>query len=134
MRLYDKIRVNTMDNEEYPRKDGGNLYQEVCIKWLIEEKLPIIDFPVSIGSTGYIVWPKDDDLPECGYTFDEVGRLVGLVDEIRFFQRYTGNYMLVGDMGREETRHFHVLPQEDEDILRDRLNICNGEYIKGSED
>ena len=86
---------------------------------LIKEKLPRVDFPVRVGSTGYIIW--SNDLPTRGYTLDEVGRMVGVVDEIRFFQRYTGNCMLVAHMGREDGC-FCCLTQEDKDLLRNKLN------------
>nr|QBK85713.1 MAG: hypothetical protein LCMAC101_03080 [Marseillevirus LCMAC101] len=103
---------------------------------LIKEKLPRIDFPVRVGSTGYIIWPNDNVLPTYGYTLDEIGRTVGIVDEIRFFQRYTENCMLVGDMGREEMRHFATFTQDEKDILLNILNdivgITEGNCVKSA--
>ena len=87
---------------------------------LIKRELPKIDFPVRVGSTGYIIWPDKSVLPKYGYTLDEIGRTVGVVDEIRFFQRYTGNCMLVASMGRKDD-HFTTLTQEDKDTLRNKV-------------
>ena len=61
---------------------------------LIEEKLPRLDFPVKIGSTGYIVWANDDDLPSYGYTLDKAGRIVGIVDEIRFQSKSLADFVI----------------------------------------
>jgi hypothetical protein len=91
---------------------------------LIKEKLPRIDFPVRIGSTGYIIWPSKDDLPSAGYTLDETGRTVGVIDGIRFFQRYTRNCMLVSDMG-EDGSFFTSLSEDDKRILNEKLMNYN---------
>ncbi len=76
---------------------------------------------MEVGSTGYIIWPEENDLPTFGYTLDEIGRTVGVVGGIRFFQRYTGNCMLVSDMGKEDG-FFTCLTEDDEDVLRTKLN------------
>ena len=87
---------------------------------LIKEKLPRVNFPVKVGSTGYIIWPDKNVLPTCGYTLDEIGRMVGVVDEIRFFQRYTRNCMLVANMGKDGD-YFTCLTQEEKGILQSKL-------------
>ncbi len=105
-----------------------------------QSKLPRVDFPVWVGSTGYIIWPDKNVLPTCGYTLDEIGRTVGVVDGIRFFQRYTGNCMLVANMGREDDRydrydHFTTLSQDEKEVLRNKLLSSDvGKNIKGSEE
>lgn len=70
----------------------SNIGEELLLK--IREKIPRVDFNPIIGSTGYIVWPNK--LPtESGWTLDEVGRLVGYVNNIRFFQRHVHSCHIV---------------------------------------
>ncbi len=57
----------------------------------IKTQVPKVDFEVKIGSTGYVTWPKADALPSRGWTTDEIGRLVAVIDGKRYFQRYTNN-------------------------------------------
>lgn len=101
---------------------------------LIKESLPKIDFPVNVGATGYIIWPDESVLPRYGYTLDEIGRTVGVMDEIRFFQRYTGNCMLMAYMGGEYKDYFTSLTQEDKDLLKSKLLLIRSKNIEESED
>ncbi len=68
----------------------GSILDETVMMRLIKEKLPKVDFPVKVSSTGYIIWPDKSVLPPYGYTLDEIGRTVGVVDEIRFFSDIQG--------------------------------------------
>lgn len=77
----------------------------------IKETLPRVNFVVSVGSTGYIQWPSDKELPERGWTLDSLGRLVGILGKYRFFQRYTNNCRLVGDINRDG--YFTCFSEED---------------------
>ncbi len=90
---------------------------------LIKEKLPIVDFPISVGSTGYIIWPSEEELPSNGRSFDEVGRIVGIVDRMRFFQRYTGSCMLMANTaGYTEPDSFNSLSCDEKPLFIDKLN------------
>lgn len=72
-----------------PKSDDG---AELFLK--VKQQLPRVDFNPIVGWTGYIIWP--DDLPtSSGWTLDEVGRLVGYVGNIRFFQRYVNRCSIV---------------------------------------
>jgi hypothetical protein len=92
---------------------------------LIKRKLPKVNFPVRTGSTGYIIWPETSELPVAGYTLDEIGRTVGVIDGIRFFQRYTGCCMLVSHMGKDEYDYFTSLSEDDKKLLEEKLNNYN---------
>jgi hypothetical protein len=81
----------------------------------IREKIPRIDFPISINSKGYIIWPPEKELPPKGWTLDSLGRLVGVLGKIRFFQRYTNSFFLIGDFDRDS--FFTKFTKEDLDEI-----------------
>jgi hypothetical protein len=98
---------------------GMGSYSEVDADFLqlVKRNVPKTDVEVKVGSTGYIIWPKD--FPDNRYTLDEVGRTVGKVDGIRFFQRYTSRAMVVSD---GQDGYFGCMPESEEKQIRSYLN------------
>ena len=90
----------------------------------MKEKLPRIDIDVEVGSTGYIIWPSADTFSTCGYSFDEIGRVVGILDGMRFFQRYTGSCMLVADIYYPDREHFITFTLDDRITFVNDLHAC----------
>lgn len=63
---------------------------EMCKHKLIRRKLNFY-----VGSTGYIEWNEIIPTGMYCWDIDELGRFVGIVDNIWFFQRYTNGDILV---------------------------------------
>jgi hypothetical protein len=65
-----------------------------------QEKLPKVDLPIKVGGTGYIQLTGSPSVTR-GWTKDEVGRMVVIVDDVLVFQRYTdGQVFMWGSIDR----------------------------------
>jgi hypothetical protein len=118
--------VNTGNGQIFPEPDSVGLpcdishvagtgdYAPDDFLKRIKLKIPKTNVKVMVGSTGYIIWPED--FPDNHYTLDKIGRTVGKIDGIRFFQRYTSKGFLVSD--RREDFFTSMSPEEKEDILK----------------
>jgi len=86
----------------------------------IKEKIPKTRVEVKVGFTGYIIWPEY--FPDNHYTLDEIGRTVGKIDGIRFFQRYTSSGFLVSDR-REGGDYFTSMSSEEKKDISVYLKV-----------
>jgi hypothetical protein len=78
-------RVLQRNLDYWQTRDYGQEFIRCC-----REKLPKINLPIEIGSTGLIELTGSPSATR-GWTVDRVGRMVVIVDDVILFQRYV-NY------------------------------------------
>lgn len=62
----------------------------------IHAKLPRVDFEFTIRPDGYIKFGKN--LPAKGWTLDEFGRTVGVINDVKFFQRHSNHSLVISNI------------------------------------
>lgn len=69
-------------DENFHADSNGAVFIKLC-----KDKLPKRKLPIRIGSTGYVNCDKSDLTGPNGWCFDDVGRIVILIDGELIFQR-----------------------------------------------
>jgi hypothetical protein len=88
---------------------------------LVKQRLPRIELPIYIGSTGYIELSTFINTHANCWCTDQLGRVVFVVDDVLYFQRYeNGDRIMKGPLSK--TCFNDLCDQEDIANVRHRLS------------